>query len=276
MIQRNEPFMKPMQPLIIAAAIALFAGCAAVAPKELVDARAAYLHASQGPAAQLAPAELHQAHSALLAAEQSFDKDHDSYKTRDLAYVAQRKSQLAGAFGVMAADQARAASANAAFAAKQTELVKQGKQDLTESEMRTAAAMAELARLAAVKEEERGLVITLSGNVLFRSGESTLLPSAQGKLDEVAHALLEVRERNLIVDGHTDSQGTESYNQDLSQRRANAVRDYLVRQGYPSDRILANGMGEGNPIADNASAEGRANNRRVEIIIQPQFHASNP
>jgi outer membrane protein OmpA-like peptidoglycan-associated protein len=247
-------------------------------------------------------------------AEQSFLKDPDSQKTKDLAYVAQRKSEQAGALGAMAADKASKDKANADFRKKQTEIVKQGKQDLSDSEKRTAAAqaeidkqaavkevkdksdaefqkqqaeivkqgrqdlsdsekrtadaVAELAAIAAVKEEERGLVVTLSGGVLFRSAESTLLSSAKVKLDQVANALLSVRARNLIVEGHTDSQGSASYNQGLSQRRADAVRDYLVQRGYPTDRIQARGKGKGSPIADNASPEGRANNRRVEIIIE--------
>jgi outer membrane protein OmpA-like peptidoglycan-associated protein len=157
---------------------------------------------------------------------------------------------------------------DAEFQKQQAEIVKQGRQDLSDSEKRTADAVAELAAIAAVKEEERGLVVTLSGGVLFRSAESTLLSSAKVKLDQVANALLSVRARNLIVEGHTDSQGSASYNQGLSQRRADAVRDYLVQRGYPTDRIQARGKGKGSPIADNASPEGRANNRRVEIIIE--------
>jgi outer membrane protein OmpA-like peptidoglycan-associated protein len=92
----------------------------------------------------------------------------------------------------------------------------------------------------------------------------------------VATALLAVRARNLIVEGHTDSQGSESYNQDLSQRRADAVRDYLVQKGYPADHIQARGKGEGSPIADNASPEGRANNRRVEIVIERDANTPKP
>ena len=317
--------MKTKQFLILVTFVALFAGCATVAPNELINARSAYRHASEGPAEQLVPAELHKAYEALVLAEQSFLKEPDSYKTKDLAYVAQRKSELAGALGAMAADKASKDKADAEFQKQQGEIVKQGKQDLSDSEKRTAdalaeldkaaavkaskdkadaelaavkaskdkadaefqkqqaeiakqdlsdyekrtaAALAELAKLAAVKEEERGLVITLSGSVLFRSAESTLLSSAQVKLDQVANALLAVRARNLIVEGHTDSQGSESYNQGLSQRRADAVRDYLVQRGYPTDRIQARGKGKGSPIADNASPEGRANNRRVEIIIE--------
>jgi outer membrane protein OmpA-like peptidoglycan-associated protein len=332
-------FMKTMQFLILVTFIALVAGCATVPPNELVNARSAYRNASEGPAEQLAPAELHKAHEALVLAEQSFQKDPNSHKTKDLAYVAQRKSEQAGALGAMAADKASKDKANADFQKKQTEIVKQGKQDLSESEQRTAAAQAELdksaaikaskeksdaelaaskeksdaelaavraskeksdaelqrqqaeavkqgkqdlsdseqrtadaraelAKLAAVKEEERGLVVTLSGGVLFRSAKSDLLSSAQVKLDQVAKALLAIRARNLIVEGHTDSRGSESYNQGLSQRRADTVRDYLVQRGYPADRIQARGKGKGSPIADNASPEGRANNRRVEIVIE--------
>ncbi len=312
--------MKTLQVLIIVAFVAFFAGCASVAPNELVNARSAYQLANSGPAAQLAPAELHKAHDALALAEESFLKEPDSRKTKDLAYVAQRKAEQAGAVGAMAADKAGKYTANAYFHKTQTEIVKQGKQDLSDSEKRTAEARAELdtqaavkaskdksdadlqaqqaeivkqgkqdlsdsekrtadalaalAALATVKEEKRGLVVTLSGSVLFRSAESTLLPSAQVKLSQVADALLAVRARNLIVEGHTDSQGSGSYNQGLSQRRADAVRDYLVQKGYPADRIQARGMGKGNPIANNASPEGRANNRRVEIIIERESRTS--
>jgi outer membrane protein OmpA-like peptidoglycan-associated protein len=295
--------MKTIQFLILVTFVAFVAGCATMAPNELVNARSAYQFASEGPAEQFAPAELHKAHETLDLAEQSFQKDPDSYKTKDLAYVAQRKSELAGVLGTLAADKANKDKANVAFQNKQTEIVKQGKQDLSDSEKqtaearaevdkqaeiakqtkqelsdsekRTAAAMAALASLAAVKEEERGLVITLSGGVLFRSAESTLLSSAQVKLDQVAKALLDVRARNLIVEGHTDSRGSDSYNQGLSQRRADAVRDYLVQRGYPADRIQARGMGKSHPIADNASPEGRANNRRVEIVIEREMQKSN-
>ncbi|MBU0994191.1 MAG: OmpA family protein [Proteobacteria bacterium] len=296
--------MKTIQFLILVMISAFFAGCATLPPKELLNARSAFEAASEGPAAKLTPAELHKAQEALELAEQSFIKDKNSYKTRDLAYVAQRKAELAGAFGVMAADKEKKANADTDYQNRQTELVKQGKQDLIDSEVKraeiekqrkqdlidsemkraeiekqgkqdlidsekkTAIAIAELGKLAALKEEERGLVLTLSGSILFRSNESTLIPSAQVKLEQIANALVAVRERNLTVEGHTDSMGSEPYNQELSQRRASAVSDFLVKRGYPADRIQTLGKGEGHPIADNASAEGRANNRRVEIVIE--------
>jgi len=330
--------MKTSQFFILVTFAACFAGCATVAPNELVNARSAYQIASEGPAQQLAPAELHKAHEALNLAEQSFLNEPDSYKTKDLAYVAQRKSEQAGALGSMAAARSSKDSANADFQTQQTEIVKQGKKDLSDSEKRTAAAEAEidkqaamkaakdktdadfqrqqadiaqgkkdlsdaesqrqqadilqgkqdlkdsekrttdalasLASLASLKEEERGLVVTLSGSVLFRSAEATLLPQAQAKLDQVANALLAIRARNLIVEGHTDSQGSVAYNQDLSQRRADTVRDYLIQKGYPAAHIQSRGRGKGSPIANNASAEGRANNRRVEIVIEREKQAS--
>jgi len=329
--------MKMIRFLILVMVVALFAACATMAPKELLNARSAYRDASVGPAAQLAPAELHVANLALNLAEKSFRNDPDSYQTRDLAYIAQRKSELAGAVGAMAADKATGARADAYFQKKQTEIVAQGKQDLRDSqaetaeivaqgkqdlrdsekrsaakavvaadkasrdlsdskklmaaqaaiaadkasqdlkdsEKRTSDALDELVKLVAVREEKRGLVLTLSGSILFRSAETILLPSAQVKLSQVAEALLAVRARKLIVEGHTDSQGSDRDNLALSQGRADAVRDYLVQRGYPADRIEAYGLGEGSPIADNASAEGRANNRRVEIVIEREVKTSN-
>jgi outer membrane protein OmpA-like peptidoglycan-associated protein len=328
--------MKVLNLFVLIAFAAYFAGCATVPPAELVNARSAYQIASEGPAQQYVPSELHKAHEALNLAEQSFQKDPDSYKTKDLAYVAQRKSEQAGVLGSMAADKLIKDRANADFQTRQTEIVAQGKKDLSDSEKRTADAqaeinrqaeikaakdkadadlrvsekrtadaqaeldkqaalstakdkadadlrnsekrtadaLAELASLASLKEEKRGLVLTLSGSILFRSAEATLLPQAQVKLDQVAKALLAIRARNITVEGHTDSQGSESYNQGLSQRRADAVRDYLIQRDYPADHIQSLGRGKGSPIADNASAEGRANNRRVEIVIERDKQAS--
>jgi len=80
-----------------------------------------------------------------------------------------------------------------------------------------------------------------------------------------------------VVEGHTDAKGSETYNLDLSARRAEAVRSYLVSQGVDQSRVSSQGLGFARPIADNKSAEGRANNRRVEIVVQPsQGSSSSP
>lgn len=134
-----------------------------------------------------------------------------------------------------------------------------------QSEQKAAAANEALAKLAA-KEEERGTIITLSGSVLFRSNDSQLLPAALVRLDQVAEALV-ARGQRVSVEGYTDSRGSQASNLNLSQRRAESVRSYLVTRGFPTEKIEARGMGPDRPIADNSNAEGRANNRRVEIVI---------
>ncbi len=254
----------------------LLVSCSAsLPPQELVSARQAYQQASTtGQTAQLVPAELHKAQTALDAAEKSFLEDPDSYRTRDLAYVADRKSKMAEALAVTAAENNETAKAKKDYEATQAEIMKKTNDQLVisqkaqvDAEKAAADAQAELAKLAAVKEEARGLVITLSGSVLFGSNESVLLPSALDRLNKVADALLTTKDRKLTVEGYTDSQGSSSYNMVLSQKRADVVRTYLISRGYPSDQIQAQGIGEESPVANNTTAEGRANNRRVEIVV---------
>jgi outer membrane protein OmpA-like peptidoglycan-associated protein len=95
------------------------------------------------------------------------------------------------------------------------------------------------------------------------------------KLNEVAEALIKNdSDSQMVVEGHTDSQGGADYNMELSRRRAQTVRDYLVSRQIAADRIIATGFGLTRPIADNTSAEGRANNRRVEIVVKPTVGAA--
>jgi outer membrane protein OmpA-like peptidoglycan-associated protein len=138
------------------------------------------------------------------------------------------------------------------------------------AEAQAAAAIESLQRVAAVQEEERGLVITLSGAVLFASGQSDLLPIAQQKLDQVAETLNDSPNRGITIEGHTDSRGSRRRNEALSLARANSVRDYLVSKGVDANRIRAVGLGSERPVANNRTAEGRANNRRVEIVVAPE------
>ncbi len=124
-----------------------------------------------------------------------------------------------------------------------------------------------LSEFARVAQEQEKMVITLNGSVLFKVGESTLMPVAQDRLNEVAAVLKEQKGKSIIVEGHTDAQGSEEDNKILSQERARAVRNYLVSQGVDANMIVAQGMGESQPIASNKTPEGRANNRRVEIVL---------
>jgi outer membrane protein OmpA-like peptidoglycan-associated protein len=154
--------------------------------------------------------------------------------------------------------------------AKTKEQLAQEKAARVEAEKKLSAAMASLSEIAKVKEEKRGVVITLSGEVLFASGKYELLPIAQSKLDDVAKALKDQGFKHILVEGHTDSRGSAAKNDELSQRRADAVRSYLVSRGIPSDKIEARGIGSSRPIATNSTAEGRANNRRVELVVTPE------
>ncbi len=155
--------------------------------------------------------------------------------------------------------QARTATAAQLETEKQARIAAEGK---------LAGAMKDLAAIAAVKEEARGVVITLSGSVLFASGKYALLNTAMTKLDQVAEALkAQDSDKRMVVEGHTDSQGPESINQPLSLNRATAVRDYLVSRGVDPNKISSIGMSSSRPITDNRTPENRANNRRVEIVI---------
>ncbi len=275
----------------------LLAACATtLPPPELVDARRAYAHAAQGPAHDLVPAQLLAAQNALGAAEQAFNDAPDATRTRDLAYIAERRAEIAEAQAATAADRRDQAQAQADLAraqaekqarttaelsetrqelAGQREVIAATEQQLTaeqrarkHAEQTARAALDSLAKIAAVKEEARGMVITLNGSVLFVTGQSVLLPIAQERLNQVAQALKDQPNGNIVVEGYTDSVGSQASNEELSRRRAESVREYLVSQGVDKDRIRAQGMGPSRPIADNKTPEGRANNRRVEIVIQ--------
>jgi outer membrane protein OmpA-like peptidoglycan-associated protein len=143
------------------------------------------------------------------------------------------------------------------------------KQARSDAEARAQQAMNEVARLAQVRQDARGVVITLSGQVLFATDQAQLLPAAQTSLDGVAAALKQVQPNagRITVEGHTDSTGQRGYNVDLSRRRAEAVKNYLVEKGVNRDLFAVEGIGPDRPVASNRTPEGRANNRRVEIVI---------
>ncbi len=117
------------------------------------------------------------------------------------------------------------------------------------------------------RESARGLIVNMS-DVLFDTASANLKPGAREKLSRVAGVLLAYPGLNIEVEGHTDNVGSDDYNQSLSERRAESVRSYLVRQGIPRDTIDAMGLGEGNPVVANTTAAGRQQNRRVELVIQ--------
>jgi len=282
----------------------ILAGCAAaLPPKELLDARAAFTQASNGAAAANNPADLEVARQYMNRAEQAFIDDPEGDATRDSAYLAEVKSLTAESRGRLTANEKARADADAQFKvaagnkidAKSAALASEtarlqstgvalqltGEALAKETARRAAAekrlreTMDRLAALAAVKEEPRGTVITLSGSVLFATDKSDLLPTAAERLDEVATALKEQPDRHVTVFGFTDSRGVAAHNQTLSESRAQAVRNYLISRGVATEQLSAVGKGPADPVADNASAEGRANNRRVEIVVARPANAAS-
>ncbi len=286
---RNSPISFIGASMLGAASMLLGFGCAHDPSKELVAARVSYQEAADGPAGTEAKAEVYEAEKALARAEQAHDKRSGSAEEVDLAYVALRKSTNAMAYATYLQFQAKTQSANADYvstlegqkesaesrlATSEDALASKSKDLATAEAARAAlerqlsAAMASLSDMAKISQEGERTVITLSGAVLFRTDETQLLPIAQEKLGEVAGVLKQYGEEfSITVNGHTDSRGSDTHNQQLSQGRADSVRAYLVSKGVAQGSITAMGQGEAQPLAPNTTAEGRANNRRVEIIV---------
>ncbi|HEY1694541.1 MAG TPA: OmpA family protein [Polyangiaceae bacterium] len=268
-------------------------------PKALVDARTDYAKAKGGVALQVDPTDVHEADLALQRAEAAWRDSQDvkDEHTIDLAIIAQRKAQIAMAEAAASKAQQEAQQAKADLEAAMASQLQATRGELgktqqnlqqTQSQLQQTAAMNEeqkkkladleaklkdardtIAKIAAVKDDDRGMVITLQGEVLFKTGKWDLKPAAMAKLDQIADAL-RGKEQPMVVFGYTDNVGAIDMNMDLSQKRAQSVRDYLVTKGIPSDLITSQGKGPAEPVAGNDSIEGRAQNRRVEIVVKPK------
>jgi outer membrane protein OmpA-like peptidoglycan-associated protein len=258
----------------IAAATALMLACGHMeATPRLKEAQAAYDKAAQGPAAQYSPAELATAKKSLDQANASLETG-DRDLVDDKASLALSKVSIAESLG---RTQEAAAQRDAALKelnitrdqmlSKTQEELGRERQARATAESQLAESRKELEQFARVRDVARGTVITLSGGVLFESGKAELLPGAQDRLSRVA-AYLKNSPRPVVIEGYTDSRGSPSANQSLSERRAQTVSDYLTSQGIPADRIRAVGKGASSPVASNASSSGRSQNRRVEIVLE--------
>ncbi|HEY3822373.1 MAG TPA: OmpA family protein [Polyangiaceae bacterium] len=262
----------------------------AAPPKSLVDARNDYYQAREGLAGRLDPTDVHEADVALQRAERAWKNAPDQPSTIDLAVVADRKALLAQSVAATLKSQQQVQLITAQIETLKTQQLQNMQQSLGVAEMqlqqeraRAEAQRAELealqvnlkdaqeaiARIASVKEDVRGMVITLPGEVLFKTGKYQLKAGATGKLNQIAAALKDKNDP-IVVYGFTDNVGALDTNMILSQNRAQSVRDYLVSQGIPADLVSAQGKGPNDPVADNTSVEGRAMNRRVEIVVEPK------
>ena len=134
---------------------------------------------------------------------------------------------------------------------------------------RQAAEMKRKLPEAAVAREGDKLYVALPSGILFDVDKTEIRPAARESIAKAAEVLVKYPDTYITVEGHTDSTGTTEHNQKLSERRADAVRDMLTRDGVPASRIGIKGYGESDPVADNSTPEGRQSNRRVQLEIRP-------
>lgn len=278
-------------PVFAAALLAagLMAGCATRAPLDSVEQARAQVNrtANDAEVVRLAPLELKSATDTLARADKVWADDNDAAEANHLAYLAGQRAEIATQTArarqldadikkagtdaerlrlMREADQARLqADANARSAQTAQLQAMSAEQRAAQNGARVRALEAQLRDIEA-QQTERGLLVTL-GDVLFAFNKAELSAQAAPRLDKLAEFLRQFPDRKLIIEGHTDSVGGDSYNQDLSERRAQAVQSALVQRGVAPDRITARGYGKTYPVAENGSAEGRAMNRRVEIVI---------
>lgn len=279
----SPPLARHATALAVAAVLGISLASCATAPARPPGAdevRAKLTRLQSDPElANRAPVALQEAESAVLAAEAPVSAA-DLALGAHRVYVADRKVEIAMAQAATREAEARrmklgearersrldarTREADAAHAeAAATRVAAAGA--ATEAARRADDMQRQIAALQA-KVTERGIVLTL-GDVLFSSGRADLKPGTASNLDRLVAFLNQYPGRKVAIEGHTDDVGSDDSNQGLSQRRAESVKSFLVRQGIDTARITASGKGEHEPVADNQSEVGRQQNRRVEVII---------
>ena len=178
--------------------------------------------------------------------------------------AANAQQNAAAATRMAAADRAQSIAAQEAAAAERLR-AEQATGTANAAQERVRQLEAQLRDIEG-KHTERGLLVTL-GDVLFAFNKSELTPQAGPRLDKLASFLKQFPQRKLLVEGYTDAVGTDAYNLELSERRAEAIREALVARGVDTTRVVTKGYGKAFPVADNANVDGRAVNRRVEVVI---------
>lgn len=220
--------------------------------KRRADAEAARQQAEQARAqAEQAQAAAEKAKQEALAAAQEAARQKEEAEKAKAEALSQQQALAAEA------DKAKAAAAQSESLRQQAEQEK--------AELR-ARLLQQLNSILATRDSARGLIANMS-DVLFKSGSYELLSGARERLAKVSGIILAYPSLHVAVEGHTDSIGGDEYNQNLSEQRAEAVRDYFVQQGISANSIEARGFGKTEPIASNDTPEGRQQNRRVELIL---------
>jgi outer membrane protein OmpA-like peptidoglycan-associated protein len=197
------------------------------------------------------------------AAQAQAQADEDA-RRRTQAEQATAAAQQQQAAALAAQQQAQAESQAAQQAAAQAE--QQRQEAVRQKEAMRARLLAQLNQVLETHDTARGLIVSMP-DVLFDFNKYTLKPDARERLARISGIVLAYPDLKLQIEGYTDAIGSDEYNQTLSEKRAAAVRDYLVSSGVSMNNVAAHGMGKADPIADNSTAAGRKLNRRVEMIV---------
>lgn len=271
--------MKRSYNVLLTVAVAALLGACSSTPErieELEVARAVVPQVESSPRAGVAATNVSEARKALDRANRMADEGGKLADIQYEAQVAARNAQIANEKILTA--QAREeiekgnaerqtvlAEARAAEARQSAAQARSAQDEAQMAQQRATTLEQELSELKA-KKTDRGMVLTL-GDVLFDTGLATLKPGAYSTIDRLSSVLKEAPDRKVMIEGHTDSVGTDEYNQGLSERRAAAVQTALLERGVRSEQITALGKGEGVPVASNDNPAGRQQNRRVEMIF---------
>ena len=265
--------------LLLGISVALALGACATTQQPnpaLETARTAVQTAEADPNVnRYAPLDLQAAKNDLEIAENAYN-NHKDAEIGQPAYMATQNARLAQAHAAAKADDARVAAGQTErdqiMLAARTHEAESAKMQVATANQQRDQANAETARVQAELDQlkatptPRGMVMTL-GDVLFDTGRAELKSGAGRKLDQLAQFLSEHPDRRVQIDGFTDSVGTDSYNEELSQHRADAVKAALITRGIEPSRIGSEGYGKAFPVASNSDSGGRQLNRRVEVVI---------
>jgi outer membrane protein OmpA-like peptidoglycan-associated protein len=272
--------------LVSAAVVAALSACTSTPERieSLETARAIVPQVESSPRAGVAAVNISQARKSLDVANRLVDSGGKLADIQFESSIATLNAQIANEKiltaqareeldkgtaerqAVLIQSREREAQMRAAQAESSAAEAERRAQEAREANLRAQTLEQELADLKA-KKTERGLVLTL-GDVLFDTGKATLKPGAYQTIERLAAVLKEVPARKVMIEGHTDSVGSDEFNQQLSQNRAQSVQSALLERGVMSNQITTLGKGESTPIASNDDAGGRQQNRRVEMIFQ--------
>ena len=264
-LDQAEDYFKRKQknsvPTVARQAVQAAEDARAIAVKRQADEKVAQDQAAADAAAAKAKQEADEEAAARAQADAQRAHAEQQKAAADAAAAASAAQAQQEAAARAQADQQRAAADAAAAKAEQE------KQELR------AKLLEQFNRVLPTTDTPRGLVVNM-GDVLFDTAKADLRQNAREALAKLSGIVLNYPSLQLTIEGHTDSTGTEAFNQTLSEKRADNVRDYLVAQGLPATSISAQGLGESSPVADNSTAAGRQKNRRVEIVVSGEVIGS--